>query len=124
MARRAAGELEQEILAVLARADAPLTPAQVRASLPDGLAYTTVTTTLSRLTAKGAVVREEATRGYLYRWADPSALTARQMRQLLEANDDHRAALVQFVEGLEPADERLLASLLRHRPTKRRRGAR
>jgi len=48
---RRKGALEQEVLAALAAAGRPLTAAEVLADLGDGLAYTTVMTTLSRLHA-------------------------------------------------------------------------
>ena len=54
--RRPAGELEASVLAALWAADAPLTPGAVQLELGGGLARTTVTTILTRLHAKGAVV--------------------------------------------------------------------
>lgn len=113
MARRAAGALEQEVLAVLAAAGTPLTPAAVQAELGGGLAYTTVLTALARLHDKGAVARHRAGRGYAYTWAaDTATLTARQMRRLLDRGPDRDGVLVRFVAELDPADGRLLARLL------------
>ena len=116
MARRPAGELEHEVLAVLAAADQPLTPADVQAALDRDLAYTTVLTALVRLHEKGAVARERVGRGYAYRWAaDTTTVTARRMRHLLERDEDPQGVLARFVAELGPDDERLLAGLLAER---------
>lgn len=113
---RGPGDLEQEVLAVLAAADVPLTPAQVRQALGGELAYTTVMTTLSRLYAKGAVSRERIGRGYAYRWVDPATRTARRMHRLLAAGDDRARVLARFVAELDPADGQLLEGLLADAP--------
>lgn len=122
--RREPGRLEQEVLAVVAAADGPVTPAQVQAELRTAtgreLAYTTVMTTLVRLYAKGAVVRQDAARGFAYSLAAipaqlPAALTARQMQRLLDAEDDRAGALTRFVAALSPQDEAFLATLLQDR---------
>ena len=57
--RRARGTLEQEVVAALAAAHEPMTPAQVRDHLGRDLAYTTVMTVLARLSDKGLVTREQ-----------------------------------------------------------------
>ena len=62
--RRAAGELEAEVLAVQHRAEAALTPGDVSAHLGGGLAYSTVVTILSRLHAKGVLTRRRTRRAY------------------------------------------------------------
>ncbi|HEY6796498.1 MAG TPA: BlaI/MecI/CopY family transcriptional regulator [Kineosporiaceae bacterium] len=123
---REPGQLEQEILAVVAAADAPVTPAQVQAELGAAagapLAYTTVMTTLARLHTKGALTRQPAGRGYAYGLAAgpdelPAALTARQMRRLLDAEGDRAGVLARFVADLTADDEQLLAALLQeHTP--------
>jgi predicted transcriptional regulator len=115
--RRPRGGLEREILACLAGADGPLTPAQVLASLGEDLAYTTVMTTLSRLHEKGALRREQAGRAYAYSpAADPegvrSIAVAQRMRRLLETGGDRAGVLAHFVADLGPDDEQLLADLL------------
>ncbi len=63
-ARRAAGELEAGVLAVLQAAGQPLPPGEVRERVGGGLAYTTVVTILSRLHAKGVLQRRKAGRGW------------------------------------------------------------
>jgi predicted transcriptional regulator len=108
------GDLEQEILAVLGGADAPMTPAEVRVRLDGALAYNTVTTVLGRLFDKGQVLRESAGRAYAYRAVREQAqVTAFQMRRLLEHDADRAAVLTRFVGGLSDSDEALLAELLR-----------
>jgi predicted transcriptional regulator len=66
-ARRAGGELEAQVLAVLWAAGQPLSPGEARqqlAAAPGGsaLAYSTVVTILSRLHAKGVLRRRRAGR--------------------------------------------------------------
>jgi predicted transcriptional regulator len=115
--RRGAGELEAEVLAVLQSAGSALTPAQVRERLGDPLAYTTVVTILSRLHAKGVLVRNRAGRAFSYvPVADEPGLAARRMRGVLEAEADREAVLARFVSGLSPADERLLRRMLADQP--------
>lgn len=114
MGRRDRGMLENEVLAVLATAGRPLTPGEVLADLGDELAYTTVLTTLSRLYAKGALTRERSGRAYAYAMrADRSALTARQMRRLLDTGTDRAGVLSRFLEELPEEDRPLLRELLR-----------
>ena len=114
---RPRGALEREILACLAAADRPLSPAEVRAELGDMLAYTTVMTTLSRLHAKGAVSRHQAGRGYAYALRGgpdevQASITAHRMLRLLEAGGDRAGVLSQFIADLSDADEQLLGDLL------------
>jgi predicted transcriptional regulator len=114
---RPRGTLEREVLACLAAAGRPLSPAEVRAGLGDRLAYTTVMTTLSRLHAKGAVSRQPAGRGYAYELrGDPAqaqaSMTAHRMLRLLETGSDRAGVLSRFVADLSQEDERLLSDLL------------
>jgi predicted transcriptional regulator len=112
-ARRAAGELEAETLAVLQAAGVALTPGQVRERLGDSLAYTTVVTILSRLHAKGVLTRLKSGRAYSYTpVADEPGLAARSMRRVLDAQADRDAVLARFVSGLSAADEDLLRRML------------
>jgi predicted transcriptional regulator len=111
--RRAAGELEAAVLAVLQAAGSVLTPGQVRERLGGRLAYTTVVTILSRLRAKGVLTRVRSGRGYAYApVADEAGLAARRMRGVLEATGDRETVLARFVSGLSPADELLLRRML------------
>ncbi len=112
--RRPRGTLEQEIVAALATARGPMTPAQVRDQLGGDLAYTTVMTVLAQLTEKGLVTRERVGRAYAYSAIrDEAEVTARQMQRLLDAGDDRAAVLSRFVGVLSAEDERLLTDLLR-----------
>jgi predicted transcriptional regulator len=111
--RRAAGELENAVLAVLHTAGAPLSPGTVRARLGGDLAYTTVVTILSRLHAKGVLERARAGRAYLYApVADEPGLAARRMATVLAAEPDREAVLARFVSGLSESDEQLLRRML------------
>jgi predicted transcriptional regulator len=113
--RRARGTLEQEVVAALAAAAGPMTPAQVRDLVGADLAYTTVMTVLARLSDKGLVTRERVGRAYAYTAVrDEAEVTARQMQRLLDAGDDRAAVLSRFVGVLSDEDERLLIDLLRH----------
>lgn len=106
--------LEQEIVAALAAAGEPMTPAQVRDLLGGDLAYTTVMTVLARLAEKGQLTRDRVGRAYAYRAVrDEAEVTARQMQRLLDSGDDRAAVLSRFVGVLSEEDERLLLDLLR-----------
>jgi predicted transcriptional regulator len=115
--RREPGALEREVLAAIAAAGRPLTPAEALAELGTPLAYTTVMTTLARLHDKGALTRRPAGRTYTYALAAApdaldAALTARQMSRLLDAGANRAEALARFVADLSPDDEKLLADIL------------
>ena len=114
---RPRGALEQQVVACLAAAGRPMTPGDVLADLGEGLAYTTVMTTLTRLHAKGALTREQVGRAYAYALAVDQAdvgasVTAHRMRRLLDAGDDRAGVLARFVANLSPEDERVLTELL------------
>ena len=63
MARRQRGALESEVVAVLVEHGDAMTPGQVRDALDADLAYTTMMTTLARLSEKGVVTRRRAGAG-------------------------------------------------------------
>ncbi|WAX59214.1 BlaI/MecI/CopY family transcriptional regulator [Jatrophihabitans cynanchi] len=114
---RTSGGLEREIIACLAIADEPMTPAQVQAEIGGDLAYTTVMTTLSRLYAKRALVRSPRGRAFAYQLVGDvstaqASLTAHQMRALLEAGEDRASVLSRFVQTLDGESEQLLRELL------------
>jgi predicted transcriptional regulator len=111
--RRAAGELEAAVLAVLQAAGSPLSPGEVRDRLGGDLAYTTVVTILSRLHDKGVLDRHKAGRAFRYApIADEPGLAARRMSQVLDAEPDREAVLTRFVSGLSGQDEELLRRML------------
>jgi predicted transcriptional regulator len=121
--RRASGQLEAEILAVLQQAGSPLTPGEVSDRLASDLAYTTVVTILSRLHAKGVLMRSRSHRAYAYvPVADESGLAARRMRQVLDGETDREAVLEHFVSDLSERDEQLLRNLLLGTRSERRAG--
>jgi predicted transcriptional regulator len=121
--RRAAGELEAAVLAVLQAARRPLSPGEVRERMSGGLAYTTVVTILSRLHGKGVLQRRKAGRAYLYEpVADKPGLAARRMARMLDGEPDRQAVLARFVSGLPDADEELLRRMLGEPPAAAGRG--
>lgn len=111
--RRPAGDLEAEILSALWAAAGPLSVGDVQDALGGALAHTTVQTILVRLRDKGAVEREWDGRRHRYRPVlAEEDLTARQMRRLLESEDDRASVLQRFVSGLRPEDEAALQAAL------------
>ncbi len=69
-------------------------------------AYTTVMTVLTRLHDKGLVERERRGRAYVYRaGATADHLTARRLREVLEASTDPRAVLAHFVEEVRASPQ-------------------
>jgi predicted transcriptional regulator len=111
--RRAAGELEAAVLAVLQDAGSALSPGEVRERIGGSLAYTTVVTILSRLHAKGVLERHKAGRAYLYApVADQPGLAARRMARVLDGEADREAVLARFVSVLSDSDEELLRRML------------
>jgi predicted transcriptional regulator len=111
--RRAAGELEAAVLAVLQAAGSPLSAGQVRRRLGDDLAYTTVVTILSRLHDKGVLDRRKAGRAFLYApVTDEPGLAARRLARMLDAQPDRKAVLMRFVSSLSGEDEELLRRML------------
>jgi predicted transcriptional regulator len=117
IASRGRGELEREVLACVAAADAPVSANDVLSELGGGLAYTTVMTTLARLESKGVLTRVMSGRAYAYSMAgDPaeveSALAAHRMRRVLDSRGDRAGVLARFVADLTEDDERVLRQLL------------
>src|SRR5215472_7417061 len=99
--RRASGELEAAVLAVLQNAGSALSPAEVRERIGGSLAYTTVVTILSRLHVKGVLERHKAGRAFLYApVADQPGLAARRMARVLDGEADREAVLARFVSAL------------------------
>ncbi|MER5684053.1 BlaI/MecI/CopY family transcriptional regulator [Streptomyces sp. NPDC002205] len=110
--RRPAGELEASVLAALWASGAAQTPGDVRRSMGEKLARTTVTTILTRLHAKGLVTRTRSGRSYAYLPAqDASRLTARRMHAELDRGADRESVLALFVSDLSDEDEERLRAL-------------
>ena len=115
--RRRQGSLETEILAALWSAEGPLTPGDVRSSLDERLAYTTVQTVLVRLYEKGAVERRPHRRGFAYSpLLDEADLAARRMRTVLEAEGDLDGVLSRFVATLDDDQAAALRRVLEAEP--------
>jgi len=110
------GRLETAVLSVVAAASEPVTVGQVKSQLDGEPAYTTVMSTLSRLSEKGALLRSLHGRAYRYQLAAPTAsiddaLTARCMRRLMEGTD-RAAVLARFIAELDDEEEQVLAEFL------------
>jgi predicted transcriptional regulator len=101
------------VLGVLWRAAGPLAPAEVMDRLSSDLAYTTVTTILTRLWRKGLVTRDRIGRAFHYRAAVSEAdLTAARMRTALAASSDRFATMNRFVGELSAREVRALRTIL------------
>ncbi|GAA3487846.1 BlaI/MecI/CopY family transcriptional regulator [Streptomyces cremeus] len=101
------------MLGALRAAEGPVDTAWVQERVGGDLAYTTVITILTRLLAKGAVVREKSGRAFVWSpVADEADLAALRMRRLLDQERDREAVLASFVTSLPAGDERLLRELL------------
>jgi predicted transcriptional regulator len=111
--RRAFGELEGDVLAVLWAAGRPLSTPEVHEAVGAGLAYTTVSTVLSRLVDKGLVTREKHGRALEYTpTTDEAQVATAGFRSVLTRSHDRRALLQGFVESLSRDDEAMLRDLL------------
>lgn len=115
--RRAAGDLESEVLAALWAANRPVTVAEVVDAVDSTLAHNTVQTILTRLNVKGAVARERIGRAHAYTPVlDDAGMIANRMRAALDKGlgqgQDHVAVLSHFVDTLTPDEESALAALL------------
>jgi predicted transcriptional regulator len=111
--RRRRGDLEHQMLAVLAAGGGPMTAAEVRKALDPTLAYNTILTVITRLHDKGQLTRQPAGRAYAYQAVtDRAAVTAWRMQQLLDADDDRAAVLARFHGTLSAQDAALLAALI------------
>jgi predicted transcriptional regulator len=105
------GELERTIMDVIWDAQAPIAATDLRerlkASAPVGKepAITTVMTVLTRLEAKGFVVRDRDARPHLYRAAMSRAdHVAELMHEVLGSASDRDAVLARFVGQVTPHD--------------------
>ena len=110
------GSLEATVLEYLWGTPEGATPAEVHDELGADLAYTTVTTILTRLWKKGLVDREPRGRSFSYAPnVSEAEHVARRMGRALEQSHDRRAALNHFVNNLSAKDGRLLRTLLEER---------
>lgn len=114
--RRAMGELEAQVLAVLWDLDGWVTPRQVLVRLPaePAVVYSTVMTVLRRLWKKGVLERRAEGRAYAYHPVlGREEQTAERMVALLDSAQDPEVALSHFLSGLDTARRRQLRRLLR-----------
>lgn len=117
MARRKLGQLEAEILAVLASGRGrPFSIIALQGLLDGPPAATTIHTVLTRLLAKGMVTREAAGRGFVYTLTvDESEVAAEKMFSPLRSAHDPHSVLNQFARGLSPEEIEALEAILRAR---------
>jgi len=109
------GDLESAIMAEVWQADGPLLVREVLDRLDRRLAYSTVQTVAEILHRKGWLTKERDGRAFRYGpTASREEYVAGLVREALSLADDRSAALVRFVEGIQPheVDElhRLLSS--------------
>lgn len=109
------GDLENAIMTQVWQAGAPLSVREVLERLERGIAYNTVHTVVEILHRKGWLTKERDGRAFRYGSAvGREEYVAGLVREALSSTDDRTAALVGFVEGMQPdeADElhRLLSA--------------
>jgi predicted transcriptional regulator len=111
--RRAAGELEAQVMSVLWTSGRAMTPAEVQAQLDPALAYNTVQTILARLVDKRMVGRRPAGRAHAYLPLRSEAESAAaQLRATLSGAGDRERVLRRFAESLDEVEARVLRRML------------
>ena len=111
--RRPMGALEDHVMEYLWAVGAPATPREVHQAVAPELAYTTVTTVLTRLAAKSRVDRARRGRSYVYAPVLSEAdHRADAMRTSLGDAADRGAVLSSFVDTLDADDLDTLRLLL------------
>ena len=116
MARLGSGELENQVLDVVWRADGAVTPRQVQDDLraTHEVAYTTVMTILTRLHRKGLLGRQRAGRAFAYvPLVSREQRAAAHMNHALTSAHDPSLALTHFVDALPPDQVDQLRQVLR-----------
>jgi predicted transcriptional regulator len=109
------GGLEEAIMNVLWADGGWLAPSEVNARLDSKheLAYTTVTTVMSRLYEKDRLERRKDGRAFIYHpTASRAEWVATQMDQFLESGGDRTSTLTHFLERLDDADRTQLRRML------------
>jgi predicted transcriptional regulator len=111
------GELERAVMEAIwakqaSSTETAVTARDVSSTLPNH-AYTTVLTILGRLCRKGLVeaVRDGKTHHYFATGSRESYI-AQLMHEALDATSDREAALVHFARSVDPAQARILRSVL------------
>jgi predicted transcriptional regulator len=112
-ARRPMGALEDGVIEYLWAIGAPTAATAVHSAVAPELAYTTVTTVLTRLCEKGRVDRTSAGRSYLYAAVVTEAEhRAGAMSTTLEGAGNRSEVLTHFVDVLDSEDLAVLRDLL------------
>ena len=105
--RRPMGSLEDHVMDYLWALGSSASAADVRSAVAPELAYTTVTTVLTRLVEKGRLERHLVGRSFRYEPTRPEAeVRAEEMSGALGDAGDRTAVLSRFVDAL-PADDLL-----------------
>ncbi len=113
MTRRPDGAFENDVLRVLWAADQPLLPGEINDRLDAGYAYTSVATILTRLQAKGLVVRKPVGRAFAYEAAvDEPDLAVRRISELLNSSSDRAQVLTRFIGGLPAREAKAIRAIL------------
>lgn len=113
MTRRPDGAFENDVLRVLWAADGALLPGEINERLDAGYAYTSVATILTRLQAKGLVVRTPAGRAFAYEPAvDEPDLAVRRISELLNSSSDRAQVLTRFIGGLPAREANAIMAML------------
>jgi predicted transcriptional regulator len=111
--RRPMGALEDHVMLYLWAVGAPASPSEVNQAVAPELAYTTVTTVLTRLWEKGRVERSAKGRSFAYSPVLSEAEhRADAMTSTLGAAADRAAVLSTFVDTLDAKDLAVLRDLL------------
>ncbi len=111
--RRPMGALEESVMEYLWLVGVPVTPGDVHAAVAPELAYTTLTTVLTRLWEKGRLIRERQGRSFVYApVASEAEHRAESMRVSLGDAADRGAVLSSFVDALDADDLDVLRRLL------------
>lgn len=111
--RRPMGALEDQVIEYLWAVGAPVPANEVHQSVGPELAYTTVTTVLTRLFEKGRVQRTLSGRSYEYAAvATEAEHRAGAMSTTLEGAGNRAEVLSRFVDALQSDDLAVLRDLL------------
>ncbi len=107
------GDLENAIMGEVWQADGPLLVRELLERLGRGGAYNTVHTVTEILYRKGWLTKERDGRAFRYGpAASREEYIAGLVREALSFTDDRAAALVGFVEGMQPEEAEELHRLL------------
>ncbi len=113
MPRRPDGALENDVLRVLWAADRAMLAGEINDQLDAGYAYTSVATILTRLQAKGLVVRTPVGRAFAYEASvDEPELAVRRISDLLDSSSDRLQVLSRFIGGLPAREAKAIKALL------------